>query len=109
MTVLCRLDDLADPGSKAFTLRDIDGDEQEIFVVRQGARVFGYVNSCPHLRIPLALRPDRYLDYDKAHIQCATHGALFRIKDGKCIQGPCRGKSLRQVALDLVEGEIRLA
>jgi len=27
-------------------------------------------------------------------IQCATHGALFRIRDGYCVAGPCAGQGL---------------
>ena len=36
----------------------------------------------------------RFLDRSGRHILCSTHGALFRITDGRCIKGPCLGASL---------------
>ena len=60
--VLCRLDEIAEPGSVGF------------------------------------------LSFERKHILCATHGALFRIDDGHCFQGPCVGKSLIPVAIK-IEGE----
>jgi nitrite reductase/ring-hydroxylating ferredoxin subunit len=32
-------------------------------------------------------------------IQCALHGALFRIEDGYCLYGPCQGASLHPLPL----------
>ncbi|MEE8263379.1 MAG: Rieske (2Fe-2S) protein, partial [Gammaproteobacteria bacterium] len=40
--------------------------------------------------------PDQFLDETGNLLQCATHGALFRIEDGFCVAGPCTGASLTQ-------------
>jgi nitrite reductase/ring-hydroxylating ferredoxin subunit len=40
------------------------------------------------------------------YIQCATHGALFRFEDGLCLAGPCPGKHLQSVPLNLVGDKI---
>ena len=103
-TLLCRLDDIADPGSKGFEF-----DDRSIFLIRRGDTVHGYLNSCPHTRGPLDWIEGQFLDLAKQHIVCATHGALFRISDGHCIAGPCAGDSLTPVALALRDGAIYLA
>ena len=105
--VLCRLDDVSSPGAKGFTLGD--GPEAlEIFVVRDASGVHAYVNDCPHTGGPLDWTPDRFLTLDKRLILCATHGALFRVRDGTCVGGPCAGRSLAAVRISIVDGEIRL-
>ncbi len=100
---LCRLEEIADPGSRGFEL-----DERSIFVVRRGATIAGYVNSCPHTRGPLDWIEGQFLDLAREHIVCATHGALFRIHDGHCIAGPCAGDHLTPVKIALVEGVLHL-
>ena len=91
---LCRLEQIEDGEAKGFSI-ERDGEPLEIFVVRQDGRVYGYVNSCPHVGTPLDWAPDQFMSEDGGHIQCSTHGALFQIEDGACIAGPCAGDSLR--------------
>jgi len=43
------------------------------------------------------------------HFQCSTHGARFRIADGYCVAGPCRGERLSAVAVRVEDGVVRLA
>jgi nitrite reductase/ring-hydroxylating ferredoxin subunit len=92
-TVLCRLDDLQDPGSRGGTL--IAGDQlQSVFVVRSGRNVYAYLNRCPHTGSPLDWNEHEFLSLDRCYIQCAMHAALFRLTDGMCVAGPCAGASL---------------
>ncbi len=102
VSVLCALADIADPGGKGFVL----GDGRRIFVIRRGASVHGYVNSCPHQGVPLDWRPDVFLSIDKSVIQCSTHGAQFRIQDGQCLAGPCAGSALRPVPVAVAGGMV---
>ncbi len=108
-TILCRLDEIAAPGSKSFSLGS--GTERlEIFVVRDAAgEARAYVNSCPHTGGPLDWVEHQFLSLDKRLILCATHGALFRIADGHCVHGPCAGKRLATLAIAVVDGAIALA
>lgn len=100
---LCQLDEVPNPGCKGFAL-DTAQREASVFVVRQNDNVYVYRNVCPHLGLPLEWMPDQFLDRDGHYIQCATHGALFRIRDGYCVSGPCPGESL--VALPFrIEGK----
>jgi len=95
---LCRLEDIPDGGSAGFDLPCPDGDEPvAVMALRRGERVFAYVNWCPHWGSPLDLVPGRFLTRDGQHVLCTTHGALFRIEDGRCVKGPCLGASLRPV------------
>ena len=92
---LCRLEDIPPGGSAGFTLEaDKDDEPLGIMAVRAGDQVYCYVNVCPHWGAPLDISPGRFLDRSGRHILCSTHGALFRITDGRCIKGPCLGASL---------------
>jgi nitrite reductase/ring-hydroxylating ferredoxin subunit len=105
--VVCRLEDIEDPGSKGMTV-SIAGQLQDIFIVRRGDSVFGYLNSCPHTGGPLDWMPDRFLDLDGRYIQCAMHAALFRVENGRCIAGPCNGDRLTPVPVEVDAGVVRL-
>ncbi|MGG5809845.1 Rieske (2Fe-2S) protein [Falsiroseomonas sp. CW058] len=94
--VLCRVEDIADGDSRGFP--PAPGGFTGLFAVRRGAQVFVYVNSCPHVGLPLDPAPHRFLDAKRAHIVCSAHGARFRIEDGECFSGPCYGESLESVA-----------
>jgi nitrite reductase/ring-hydroxylating ferredoxin subunit len=102
--VLCRLADIPDPGSRGF---EVEG--RATFLVRRGDVIAGYVNSCPHTGGPLDWVEHQFLDLERRHILCATHGALFRIEDGYCLAGPCRGKRLTPVAVTLSADEVHLS
>ena len=104
---VCRLDDLEDPGSSGFSVNS-SGELMDIVVVRQRERVYGYLNSCPHIGGPLDWVSGQFLDLDREYIQCATHAALFRITDGLCVHGPCAGDALTPVPLVVEDGEVVL-
>lgn len=102
---LCDLIDIDEQGSKGFTVETRSG-VLPIFLVRHGAAVRGYINRCPHTGVNLDWTPDQFLDITGKLIQCATHGALFRIDNGLCTFGPCAGDSLTPVSLEITETKI---
>ena len=104
---LCRLEEIPEGEGIGFTFGQGEG-RTYVFVVRQGAKVYGYVNSCPHIGTPLDMVPDRFMTHDKRHILCMTHGARFRVYDGYCFAGPCQGRSLAKLALAVEAGEVLL-
>ncbi len=109
------------PGTALFRLDDIpEGEGREwrsgqergalsLLVVRRAGRVHGYVNACPHQWIALNDQPDRFTTFDHEWIVCASHGAVFRYEDGFCEDGPCAGKSLEPVPVEVVDGVVRVA
>ena len=106
-TRLCALDDVPEGGSRG-VMPNTRGRDQ-VLLIRQGARVYAYVNNCPHYdRAPLGWKKDEFLTGDGQHVMCAAHGALFRIKDGVCEVGPCLGQSLTPVVLRIENGVIYL-
>lgn len=107
-TPLCQLDDIEDGGSTGL-IAEINGLRTSLIVVRQGNVVFIYVNTCPHIGAPLDFEPGRFLNLERDLIQCAMHGALFRINDGHCVQGPCAGQHLTPIASEVREGSVWLS
>ncbi len=84
-------------GTVLFALEDIpEGEGRErlfgagraalaVVVVRKDGQVHGYVNACPHQWV-----------------------AVFRYHDGFCEDGPCAGKSLEAVPVQVVDGVVRV-
>lgn len=103
-TILCALRDLDATGAKGINLGGTG-----IFVVRSGSDVFGYVNSCPHIGVPLDMEPDEFISDFGEEIICSTHGARFRIEDGECVSGPCTGDALEPVAVEIRDENVVLA
>lgn len=95
---VCDLSELQDGDCRGFS-RTLDEDEEpfEGFVVYLDGQVYAYRNACPHLNVNLNWRPDGFLNGTGRHIVCALHGALFNIRDGLCISGPCFGRSLEKL------------
>lgn len=104
--VLCRLEEIEDGQGKGFSLGE-GLEARDIFIVREGDAVYGYVNSCPHLGTPLDWQGDRFISEECGLIMCSTHGALFEIEDGACVSGPCTGQSLEPIPV-IVDGDGRV-
>jgi len=100
------LESIDEPGSRGFALGE--GAGASFFVVRKEGQVMAFRNRCPHTGAPLEWQPHQFLDVDKGFIQCALHGALFRVRDGHCLRGPCVGQSLDALPLEVSEGRIRV-
>ncbi len=71
----------------------------DVLVLRWHGGVVAYLNRCPHQGTRLDFEPGRVLDPGGTHLQCATHGALFRPEDGFCVDGPCKRRWLVPVAV----------
>ena len=96
---------IADPGCREFQIGEGDWPFRG-FVVRQGDKVYAYQNYCVHVGHPLNWMPDRFLTKDESSIICASHGAQYEIETGLCFRGPCAGKALRRVAVEVRDGVI---
>jgi len=105
--VICRLSELT-AQARGFTLGGGDW-PLRIFVVRVGDGVHGDLNRCPHAGHALDLIPQRFLSADGTLILCSSHGALFEKTTGYCVAGPCAGRSLTPVPLQVRCGVVLLA
>ncbi len=106
--VICRVEDVADKGSRAFTIGRGDWPLRGL-LVSAGPKILGYVNHCPHAGHPLDLVPGRFLSAGGSLILCSSHGALFEKASGYCVAGPCAGKALTPVPLRIDSGFVMLA
>jgi nitrite reductase/ring-hydroxylating ferredoxin subunit len=106
--VVCRVEDVQSQGTRAFTIGRGDWPLRG-FVVYAGGEVHGYRNRCPHAGHPLDLIPGRFLTADRLLILCSSHGALFEKSTGLCVAGPCPGRRLARVPLEVRGGLVMLA
>ena len=98
---VCREEDLA-PG--AVRVVQLGSDERgrpfTALVLRNEDGVpVAYRNMCRHLPVPLDGGTDRLLSDDQTYLVCGTHGATYRLRDGLCIDGPCKGLALHPLRL----------
>lgn len=105
---VCAVDEVGEGQARGFSLPRDDGSNIELIVLRRDGRFHAYLNSCPHTGVPLEWTPDQFLDDSGNYLQCFTHGALFQLDDGLCVAGPCAGRSLSRVELDVSDGLISL-
>lgn len=74
---------------------------EALVVVDPYGAVRAYLNICQHIPIPLDGGSREFFDASGTHLRCGTHGALYRREDGYCFVGPCRGTSLRAIAVEV--------
>ena len=99
------LDDLPDGGLLEVEA-EIDGVAESLILHRKGDSVHAWLNICPHAGRRLDWAPGKFLMSKDGLLVCAAHGASFELHAGACVAGPCRGDSLRAVAVDVVEGAV---
>ena len=104
---ICLLSDLIDGGSAVSF--EIDADRfLNGFVVKFEGRPYAYVNRCPHVGTELDWVPGVIFDKDLPLLSCATHGALFDPKTGRCVSGPCLGRSLTTLPVKLISDRVTI-
>lgn len=105
-TVLCRLEDLTDPGAKGFMFTTPFANFFG-FLVRKGDQAYGYIDSCPHAGWRLSpFDDDGFLTPEKDYILCSGHIAMFRLEDGVCEGGPCFGDELTSWPVRVEDGAV---
>jgi len=95
---VCRREDLRPGVLQQVPLgRDPLGIPLSVLVgVSQAGELYAYENLCKHLPIPLDGGSGDFFAGDVDTLRCGTHGALYRVSDGFCTRGPCRGTFLRR-------------
>jgi nitrite reductase/ring-hydroxylating ferredoxin subunit len=102
---LAPLASIPDGGARNFVLHMRAG-RFHGFAVRKGEEVYGYVDRCPHMGLPLAQTLDDYLSPSGEVIACSWHGAVFEIESGRCLGGPCAGQGLTRWPVTVVDGVV---
>ncbi|MFN3311535.1 MAG: Rieske (2Fe-2S) protein [Thermomonas sp.] len=87
----------------------LDGEAAPLILHRAAdGGVRAWLNVCPHAGRRLDYAPGMFLRGKAGELVCAVHGASFALDDGCCVAGPCRGQSLRAVAVHCADGQVRL-
>jgi len=97
------------PGGFAEVEAEVEGSAESLIVHRDGDIVRAWLNVCPHAGRRLDWAPGRFLLSKDGLLVCAAHGASFELARGECVAGPCRGESLRAVAVAVRDGMVVLA
>jgi nitrite reductase/ring-hydroxylating ferredoxin subunit len=105
---LCALENVTE--GECTELRYGAGDDAfTMLLYRLGLDVKVYVNCCPHFSLPLNARPGEFLMLSGARVMCAYHCAIFRLRDGYCVDGPAVGMALDSVPIEIRDGQIFVA
>lgn len=106
-TPLLTLEQLPD-GGFADADAELDGEIESLVLYREGDQVRAWINVCPHAGRRLDWAPGQFLRSRDGLLVCAAHGASFELQHGECVAGPCRGESLRRVAVEVRDGAVWL-
>lgn len=102
---VCSREELRD---NCLTDMDVETPEgpRNLMILRDDNGIHGWLNVCPHQGRALNWAPGKFLWDDAGHLVCAAHGAVFRMPDGVCIGGPCKGACLTAVPVDERDDQI---
>jgi nitrite reductase/ring-hydroxylating ferredoxin subunit len=104
---LCALNEIPDPGTREFAAGGGEWPPRGILVRYQG-RVYAFLNRCPHAGDLLNWGANSFLAPDRTLLLCTSHGALFMPDSGVCVEGPCLGRRLRPIEIEVIGGDIYL-
>ena len=79
---------------------------EALLVLGSDGKPRAYLNRCRHLPIPIDSGSRRFLNIERTHLLCGTHGALYRFDDGMCVEGPCTHMALEALFVDEQDGEL---
>ena len=102
---LATLAELKERGTLKFAYRD-EGIPREGFLAWFNNQLVCYQNTCRHIPITLDYGDGRFFNSAGTHFVCQTHGATYLPLTGVCVEGPCVGAALKNLQVEVVEGEI---
>jgi nitrite reductase/ring-hydroxylating ferredoxin subunit len=91
---ICQSSDLQEGGIGYRFKVLYNSEETTAFVLRIENSARGFLNRCSHLPVELDWNHGEFLDDSSQIIVCASHGASYDAKDGRCLGGPCNGSPL---------------
>ena len=106
--VICASAELTDGGKGLRFPFTRHGAAVPAFAIRYAGRVYAYLNQCAHIPVELDWLEGEFFDKSGLYLICATHGAMYSPENGACVDGPCRGGSLQQLAVEEANGGIFL-
>lgn len=104
---ICRVSDLQNGQSRKFQFPTRIGPE-EALLIRYRNQYHAYVNRCRHLYTPLDYDDNDFFSSDGRLLVCKTHGARYQPDTGACAGGPCDGRALLRIPLEIRNAEVIL-
>ena len=84
------------------------GRTEPAFIVRYDGRVHAYLNRCAHVPVQLDWMEGEFFDISGLYLVCSTHGAAYLPDNGRCVHGPCSGRSLVRLGVEERDGNVYL-
>ena len=100
-TALCTLAEIPQDGAREIVFGE-GYDSFRVLLLRSADGVRAYRNRCAPVHIPLNYETDLFHVLDNDVLMCAHHGAMYRIADGFCFDGPCEGANLSSVPVTVI-------
>ena len=94
-----------DPSTVKFNFSE-GGESKSGFIVFFEAKYYAYRNKCQHLAVELDWDNNEFFEEEEKFIVCATHGAIYEPSSGNCIMGPCAGKKLETIDLEILQDKL---
>lgn len=107
--VVCASNQLLNTGDGVRFVVEQNGQIGPAFAVRHGGKVSAYLNRCAHKLVELDWQEGKFFDAERNYLVCSSHGALYDPSSGHCVSGPCRGATLKAVAVHELNGAVWLA
>lgn len=109
MERIASTEEVPEQGSFLFTVRESDGTEEEVILVRFGDGIAAWKNFCQH---EVDQRLDRGVGAGAATrdggIVCPKHGSIFDAETGYCDNGKAAGSTLVEVDIAVNRGDVYL-
>lgn len=99
---VCQSKEINEGQAKGFRVY-VDENNLEVIVVKYQGEIMAYENRCPHFSVSLDNEPNHFYTYKSRFLMCAHHSAMFNYVDGVCVDGPCKGASLTQYPVRVVD------
>lgn len=103
---VCASEDLIEGGAGVRFEIEHEGAVTPAFAVRFAGQARAYLNRCAHVGVELDWKEGEFFDSSGLYLICATHGALYGPESGRCVAGPCKGRSLLPLAVREIDGAV---
>ena len=77
-------------------------------MVRFKGKLFGYLNRCRHVALPLDWGDNDFFSRDKKFLICKNHGAVYAPDSGICLSGPCSDAGLIKIPVTVEKNKLYL-
>ncbi|MBI2190951.1 MAG: AAA family ATPase [Planctomycetes bacterium] len=80
----------------------------EGFVFQRDGCFYAFENVCAHMALSLDMNDSDFFTGDGKLLICKTHGAVYVPETGECVGGPCAGRWLKKLSIEVQDGTIYL-